>query len=181
MQILTTQDLRNWREEQRSLSHSVAFVSTMGNLHEGHLSLVKAAHKQADRVIVSLFVNPTQFGAGEDFDTYPRTLDEDMDKLQQAEVDAVFTPAVGEVYPVYPPRVTVKAGAISCILCNTPYEQLEGFDALLILNWSESYSIEEDQIKQAGIAVFDAANLLDATTASRLTHFYTGIGQGQKC
>jgi pantoate--beta-alanine ligase len=116
-QILTAQDLRDWRSEQRDHGLKVAFVPTMGNLHEGHLSLVKAAQQQADRVIVSLFVNPTQFGVGEDFDTYPRTLDEDLDKLQEAKVDAVFTPAVGEVYPVYPPRVTVTAGAISGILC----------------------------------------------------------------
>ena len=116
-QLMNTLDLRDWRSEQRDQGLTIAFVPTMGNLHEGHLSLVEAAREQADRVIVSLFVNPTQFGVGEDFDTYPRTLDEDMDKLQEAQVDAVFTPSSQDVYPVYPPRVTVKAGAISNILC----------------------------------------------------------------
>ncbi len=95
----------------------IALVPTMGNLHEGHLSLVQLAKKYADVVVVSIFVNPTQFGVGEDFDSYPRTLDEDVKKLYGVGVDLVFAPSVDEMYPVYPPNVQVLSGDITKILC----------------------------------------------------------------
>lgn len=84
-----------WREA----GDTVALVPTMGNLHKGHLSLVSLAAKHADHVVVSIFVNPTQFGPGEDFERYPRTLEIDSRKLSRARVDALFTPAVDEIYP----------------------------------------------------------------------------------
>jgi len=77
---------------------SVAFVPTMGNLHAGHLHLVSLAQKKADRVVVSIFVNPTQFGVGEDFETYPRTEHEDQEKLAAEHVDLLFQPSVAEIY-----------------------------------------------------------------------------------
>lgn len=77
----------------------VALVPTMGNLHRGHISLVTLARRRADRVIASIFVNPTQFGPGEDFTTYPRTLDADQRSLRAAGADALLAPDVGEVYP----------------------------------------------------------------------------------
>ncbi len=78
----------------------IAFVPTMGNLHAGHLSLAALAARVADRVVVSIFVNPTQFGAGEDFGAYPRTLEEDSAALARAGgVDLLFVPEVREIYP----------------------------------------------------------------------------------
>jgi pantoate--beta-alanine ligase len=78
---------------------AIAFVPTMGNLHEGHLNLVRLAREQGTCVVVSIFVNPLQFGPNEDFDKYPRTLGEDCAKLQGL-ADVVFAPSVNEMYPV---------------------------------------------------------------------------------
>ncbi len=95
----------------------IALVPTMGNLHDGHLALVQAAKRHADVVVVSIFVNPTQFGAGEDFDSYPRTLAADVAKLKTVAADLVFAPSVGEMYAKLPPSVSVLVGDISQILC----------------------------------------------------------------
>ncbi|NOQ64204.1 MAG: pantoate--beta-alanine ligase [Methyloprofundus sp.] len=91
--------LRRQVKQWRQAGESIAFVPTMGNLHAGHLQLVKAAKAQADHVIVSIFVNPTQFGQGEDFASYPKTLDVDTEQLAALSVDIVFTPSVEEMYP----------------------------------------------------------------------------------
>ena len=85
--------------------------------HEGHLELVRIAKQYADVVVVSIFVNPTQFGAGEDFDSYPRTLDEDVAKLATVAADYVFAPSIEEMYPVLPPPTAVLAGTIANQLC----------------------------------------------------------------
>lgn len=111
----TIKDLKN---KLNPLRHQkIALVPTMGNLHDGHLSLVALAKQHADIVVVSIFVNPTQFGAGEDFASYPRTLDDDCQKLAKAGVALVFAPSVDEMYPVYPPNVQILSGSISKILC----------------------------------------------------------------
>lgn len=104
--------LKPYRGQQR-----IALVPTMGNLHDGHLELVKIAKQHADLVVVSIFVNPTQFGEGEDFDSYPRTLDEDVAKLATVGADHVFVPSIDEMYPVLPPPTLVLAGAITTQLC----------------------------------------------------------------
>ena len=96
MQIITTiKELRAWRNSV----DQVAFVPTMGNLHDGHLALVKEAVAQAPHVVVSIFVNRLQFGQGEDFMSYPRTLDVDAAKLEAAGVEVLFATNEAELYP----------------------------------------------------------------------------------
>jgi pantoate--beta-alanine ligase len=99
MQVITSiVDLRNAVNSWRSAGERIAFVPTMGNLHAGHLKLVEEAKKFADRVVVSIFVNPTQFGVGEDFGAYPRTEEADKQKLGAAGIDLLFLPSVAEMY-----------------------------------------------------------------------------------
>lgn len=121
-------ELQTALNTHRQDGQNIGFVPTMGNLHDGHLSLVNIAKAHADIVVVSIFVNPTQFGVGEDFDSYPRTLDADVAKLQTAGVDYVFAPSVGEMYPSYPPSVQVLSGEITKILCGK--SRLTHFDGV---------------------------------------------------
>lgn len=111
------QSYRGQKTDNQDGPQRIALVPTMGNLHAGHLELVKIAKQHADIVVVSIFVNPTQFGAGEDFDSYPRTLDEDVAKLATVDTDYVFAPSIEEMYPVLPPPTSVLAGAITAQLC----------------------------------------------------------------
>lgn len=117
----TTETINGVRErvaEWRRAGDRIAFVPTMGNLHAGHLSLVARARELAERVVVSIFVNPLQFGQGEDLDAYPRTPREDAEKLQQANVDLLFCPQEAEIYPRGREGVThVEVPGLSDILC----------------------------------------------------------------
>ncbi|MCG3808797.1 pantoate--beta-alanine ligase [Psychrobacter sp. Ps4] len=125
------QSYRGQKTDNQDGPQRIALVPTMGNLHAGHLELVKIAKQHADIVVVSIFVNPTQFGAGEDFDSYPRTLDEDVAKLATVDTDYVFAPSIEEMYPALPPPTSVLAGAIATQLCGQ--SRPEHFDGVGIV------------------------------------------------
>jgi pantoate--beta-alanine ligase len=97
--VHTKQELDEQLTEWRQHDDHIALVPTMGNLHAGHLSLVELAREQAERVVVSIFVNPTQFGEDEDFHEYPRTLERDTRRLKTSAADLIFAPSVETMYP----------------------------------------------------------------------------------
>ena len=100
MQIAeSSASLREQLEDWRRSGEHIALVPTMGNLHDGHLSLVEIARQRAERVVVSIFVNPTQFGDGEDFAAYPKTLERDKRRLKLANADLLFVPNIETMYP----------------------------------------------------------------------------------
>ena len=100
MLVLSTKsEFREHLENVRALGRTVGLVPTMGALHEGHLSLLRAAAAECDVVALTIFVNPLQFGAGEDLSAYPRPLDRDLELAEEAGADVVFTPSTDEMYP----------------------------------------------------------------------------------
>jgi pantoate--beta-alanine ligase len=116
--IFSTAELRPVVAQWRRSGERIAFVPTMGNLHDGHLSLLRRATDLADRTIVSIFVNPIQFGQGEDYAKYPSTLRSDQDKLARCGLDVLFAPNLRDLYPggtEEDTRVTVPG--LSTILC----------------------------------------------------------------
>ena len=119
MRVVTTiAELRQQRRDWLLSAERIAFVPTMGNLHAGHIKLVTEAKKLAQRVVVSIFVNPLQFGANEDLDAYPHTPETDQAKLREAGADLLFLPTEAEVYPDGREAVTrVEVPGISDILC----------------------------------------------------------------
>lgn len=110
--VNSVQTLRRLIQTHRDMGHRIGFVPTMGNLHAGHLSLVKTAKQHADIVVVSIFVNPTQFGPNEDFDSYPRTFELDQALLEQEGADIIFAPEVAEVYPNWPNLTKVQVAEL---------------------------------------------------------------------
>jgi len=114
--VRTVAELRRWRAEQTGCS--VGFVPTMGYLHDGHLALVRRARIENERVVVSIFVNPLQFGPQEDYERYPRDLERDLALLRAERVDLVFAPPVEEMYPPGFATTVVVSGPVA--------ERLEG-------------------------------------------------------
>ncbi|RZG67039.1 pantoate--beta-alanine ligase [Acinetobacter junii] len=113
----TIQGLTASLSPARAAKKMIGFVPTMGNLHEGHLTLVREAKKICDVVVVSIFVNPIQFGAGEDFDSYPRTLEQDSRLLADVGCDIIFAPSVEQMYGSQPRLTNISVGQITDDLC----------------------------------------------------------------
>jgi pantoate--beta-alanine ligase len=110
--VATIDEMRHVVAGARAKGKSISFVPTMGALHDGHLSLIDEAKRVADTVVMSVFVNPLQFGPSEDFDRYPRTLDEDAKMASKRGVDFLFTPTREDMYPEHAPVVFVHPGTV---------------------------------------------------------------------
>lgn len=117
MIITTISELRNYLHNQRLQGKTVGLVPTMGYLHDGHLSLIRAARKENNVVVVSDFVNPTQFGPNEDFATYPRDIERDAKLATDAGADVIFHPSVEEMYPTDSSTIVEVEGNITKVLC----------------------------------------------------------------
>jgi len=117
MQVFNTiTGLQSTLDDWRAKDRTIAFVPTMGGLHDGHLALVKLAKQKADKVVVSIFVNPTQFSENEDFDQYPNTFEQDVLLLERNQVDGLFSPSVEQIYP-QGLDADIDIGEIGNILC----------------------------------------------------------------
>lgn len=115
----TIQGLAASLNPARATRKIIGFVPTMGNLHEGHLTLVREAKKLCDIVVVSIFVNPTQFGPNEDFDNYPRTLEQDSRLLADVGCDIIFAPSVEQMYGTQPRLTNISVSQITNDLCGS--------------------------------------------------------------
>ena len=124
MKIITSiEEIKKWSRSTRSKDKTIGFVATMGSLHEGHLSLIKTSIAKCDTTVVSIFVNPSQFGPNDDFDSYPRHLKSDKQTLQTTGIDVLFNPQQNELYPgKFQTFVTVEDK--TNYLCGTSRPQL---------------------------------------------------------
>lgn len=117
-QFKKIQALKKWIREQKQKGMTVGFVPTMGYLHEGHISLIEKANEENDIVVLSIFVNPLQFGVGEDFDRYPKDEERDLMIAKGAAVDVVFSPSIQEMYPIKM-SATFKVHEGADVLCGS--------------------------------------------------------------
>jgi pantoate--beta-alanine ligase len=127
--LRTKAELRAALADARRIGDSIGLVPTMGCLHEGHLSLIRAARAECELVVMSLFVNPTQFGAGEDLDRYPRDEERDLRLAGEAGADVVFAPTVGDVYPEGPDGILTQVevgGPLTSVLDGDPARRGSG-------------------------------------------------------
>lgn len=117
MVLNSIEDIKRFIKNAKSKGNTVGFVPTMGFLHAGHLSLIERAKEENDIVIVSIFVNPTQFGPNEDFETYPRDIESDTKLAKEAGADVIFNPSVLEIYPGESSTWVNVEGDITSVLC----------------------------------------------------------------
>src|SRR5680860_359945 len=160
-------ELRESVSAWRRSNQTVALVPTMGALHEGHLSLVRLAKEKANRTVVSIFVNPAQFAPNEDFDSYPRTREDDVRKLSELEVDLVFAPSRDVVYPD-DFSTSVNVGGISEGLCGASRPHFFGGVATVVaklLNQCQAdYAIFGEKDYQQLLVIRRMARDLDINT-----------------
>jgi pantoate--beta-alanine ligase len=151
--------LRSYRRELLRRELTVALVPTMGALHEGHLALVRRGRELADEVWVSIFVNPTQFAPGEDFDTYPRELERDRSLLEREGAELLFAPPAAEMYP-RPPAVRIALPELAAGLCGA--YRPGHFDGVALVVTKLLNIVQPD------VAVFGAKDFQQAVIVSRL-------------
>ncbi|MDZ4225174.1 MAG: pantoate--beta-alanine ligase, partial [bacterium] len=114
--IETPLEMQEWALKRREHEEKIALVPTMGALHEGHLSLLREGKRLADHLVLSIFVNPLQFGPAEDLKQYPKTLEKDLNRAEECGVDIVFYPKTGDMYPK-DFQTSLDLGALSKPLC----------------------------------------------------------------
>lgn len=117
MVLNSIEDIKRFIKNAKSKGNTVGFVPTMGFLHKGHLSLIEKAREENDIVVVSIFVNPTQFGPNEDFETYPRDIESDTKLAREAGADVIFNPSVLDIYPGESSTWVNVEGDITSVLC----------------------------------------------------------------
>ena len=117
MVVKSIKELRGFLAKARKENKTIGLVPTMGFLHEGHLSLIRKANEENDLVVVSIFVNPTQFGPNEDFETYPRNIEQDTKLANEAGADIIFNPSATEIYPEGSSSWVNVEGDITSVLC----------------------------------------------------------------
>ncbi len=139
--LQTVNELKEWVQNTKKAGQTIGLVPTMGFLHEGHLSLVEKAKAENDKVVMSIFVNPAQFGPNEDFDRYPRNLDRDQQLAEGAGTDIIFAPSVEEMYP-RESQIKLTAGAQADVLCGA--KRPGHFDGVLKVVTKLFHLIEAD-------------------------------------
>lgn len=127
----TIQGLSESLKTARTNQKIIGLVPTMGNLHQGHLNLVREARKKCDIVVVSIFVNPIQFGPNEDYDSYPRTLEQDSKLLEEVGCDYIFAPTVEQMYGNQPRLTNISVSGITADLCGL--QRLGHFDGVAVV------------------------------------------------
>ncbi|UCD23955.1 MAG: pantoate--beta-alanine ligase [Gemmatimonadota bacterium] len=152
-------EMRQWSRTQRAAGHTIGLVPTMGFLHEGHLRLIDNARTKADLVVVSVFVNPTQFGPGEDYSTYPRDLERDRELIRDRGGQCVFAPETADMYGS-DPVVMVRAGRLADHLCGP--HRAGHFDGVLTIVAKLFNVVEPD------VAVFGRKDAQQARIIARM-------------
>ncbi|MEV0152625.1 pantoate--beta-alanine ligase [Micromonospora sp. NPDC050686] len=158
MELVHTRD--ELAKARAGLTGTVGVVMTMGALHAGHETLLRAAREQADHVLVTIFVNPLQFGPNEDFDRYPRTLDADLEICRRAGADLVFAPSVADMYPDGQPRVRVNPGQLG--------EDLEGQSRLGFFHGVLTVVLKLLQLTRPDLAFFGEKDYQQLTLVRRM-------------
>ncbi|MEV1329539.1 pantoate--beta-alanine ligase [Micromonospora costi] len=158
MELVTTRE--ELAKARAALSGTVGVVMTMGALHEGHETLLRAAREQADHVLVTIFVNPLQFGPNEDFDRYPRTLAADLEVCRRAGADVVFAPSRDEMYPEGEPQVRVNPGRLG--------EELEGQSRPGFFHGVLTVVLKLFQLTRADLAFFGEKDYQQLTLVRRM-------------